>query len=124
MSELDRMIEEALDAEDRAILDKYGEQELLGQVGGLFRGKLGWWIALTSFVQIALFAGAVYAAIQFVRVDDLTHMIRWGGLSAFLMSAVAVIKLMFFMRMQTNDILREVKRVELQLARLQGKQAV
>jgi hypothetical protein len=37
------------------------------------------------------------------------------------MMAVGIIKLMLFARMQTNDILREVKRVELQIARLQAR---
>jgi hypothetical protein len=121
MSELDRLIEEALDAEDRAILEKYGEQGLFTQMGGLFRGKTAWWTLMVTVVQIALFVGAVGAAVQFMRVEDPAGMLRWGGLAGLLMMAVGIIKLMLFARMQTNDILREVKRVELQIARLQAR---
>ena len=38
MTDLDRMIEEALDREDRSILQQYGEQGMFAQVGGLFQG--------------------------------------------------------------------------------------
>ncbi len=117
MSRLDRLIEDALDAEDRAIFAQYGEQGLFGQVGGLFTGRLGWVNAVQAVTQIALFAGAVYAAAKFVGVDDLPQMIRWGALAGLLMLAVSVIKLMQWQQIQANRIIREVKRVELQLAR-------
>lgn len=117
MSKLDQMIEEALDTEDRALFANYGEEGLFSQIGGLFTGRLGWVNALTAVAQIALFAGALYAASRFVTVDHLAAMIRWGALAGFLMMAVAVIKLLQWEQIQANRIIREVKRVELQLAR-------
>ncbi len=117
MSKLDRMIEDALGAEDRAILSDYGEQGLLGQVGGLFAVKLGWWNALTVLMQVLLFAGAFYAATQFMATDELAAMMRWGALSGLLMLAVSVIKLMHWEEMQTNRVIRELKRLQLQIAR-------
>lgn len=117
MSKLDQMIEEALGAEDRALLSRFGEQGLIGEVGGLFSGKMGWWVALTSVVQVLLFAGAVYAAVQCLTLSDPVAMLRWGlaVLAAFM--AISVIKIMHWQQMQANRVIREVKRLQLQLAR-------
>ena len=117
MSKLDRMIEEALDAEDRAILSQYGEKGLFGEVGELFTGKMAPWNMIHFVVQIALFIGALYAGRLFFTVDDLVPMIRWGMLTLGLFIAMGVIKMMQWEQVQANRVIREVKRVELQLAR-------
>jgi len=117
MSKLDRMIEDALGAEDRAVLSRFGEQGLFGEFGGLFTGKLSWWVALTMLVQIALFAGGLYAAAQFLTLDDPVMVVRWGIVAAVWFMAMAVIKLMHWQLMQANRVIREVKRLELQMAR-------
>ncbi len=117
MSKLDRMIEEALGEEDRAVLSRFGEQGLLGEVGGLFSGKMGWWVALTMLVQVALFAAGLYAAAKFLTLDDPVLVVRWGFAASFLFMAMSVIKLMHWQQMQANRVIREIKRLELQLAR-------
>ena len=45
----------------------------------------------------------------------------WGGGFMFCMMAVSMLKLWFWMEMQTNSVLREVKRVELQVSRLASR---
>lgn len=117
MSKLDRMIEEALGAEDRAVLSRFGEQGLLGETAALFSGKMGWWVVLTTAVQVALFAAGVYAAAQFLTLTDPVMVVRWGIAAAVWFTAMGVIKLMHWQQMQANRIIREVKRLELQLAR-------
>ena len=117
MSKLDKVIEEALSVEDRAVLSRFGEQSLLGEVGGLFAGKLGWWVALTMLVQIALFTAGLYAAAKLLTLDDPVLATRWGIAAAVWFMAMGVIKLMHWQQMQTNRIIREVKRLELQVAR-------
>jgi len=73
---------------------------------------------------LGLFAGGFYAAWMFLTVGETNEVIRWGGISWFLLTGVYLMKLWFWMQMETNRILREVKRVELQLARMQSKQIV
>jgi hypothetical protein len=121
MTDLDRMIEEALDREDRAILQQYGEQGMFAQVGGLFQGKLAFWTALTAIAQIGMFAVAVYAGVQFLNAGDPQAVARWAAVAWLAATGVIVIKTWFWMQMQANRILREVKRVELQIARLHAK---
>jgi hypothetical protein len=114
------MIEEALGAEDRAVLSRFGEQGLFGEAAALFSGKMGWWIALTTLVQIALFAAALYAAAQFLTLDDPVLVMRWGIAAAVWFMAMGVIKVMHWQQMQSNRVIREIKRLELQIARAKG----
>lgn len=117
MNKLDRMIEEALDAEDRAVLAEYGERGMFDEIAGLFSGKFGPWNILTAIIQVIMFAGALYAGRQFLAVEDLAVMVRWGALAGLLFAAMSTIKLMQWQQVQANRVIREVKRVELQLAR-------
>lgn len=117
MSKLDRLIEDALNEEDRALFAKFGEQGLFAEFGDLFRGRLGFVNAASAAAQIALFAGALFAGREFLSADDVAAMLRWGALFGGLFLAMSVIKLMHWMQIQANRVLREVKRVELQLAR-------
>jgi hypothetical protein len=111
------MIEESLKAEDRALYAAHGEEGMFGQFGGLFRGKLAFANIASAAAQIAMFFGALYAARQFLAADDVAALLRWGALVAMLFAAMSVIKLMHWSQMQANRVIREIKRVELLLAR-------
>lgn len=117
MSKLDKLIEESLETEDRALFAQYGEQGMLGMVGDLFAGKARWWVVLTIIVQIALFAAALYAAVKFFNADDPLIAIRWGVVASVWFMAMSVIKIMHWQQVQANRVIREVKRLELQIAR-------
>ena len=117
MSKLDKLIEESLEAEDRALFAQYGEKGIFGEVGELFTGKARWWVVLTIIVQLALFAAALYAAAQFLAAADPVIAIRWGVVASVWFMAMGIIKIMHWQQMQANRVIREVKRVELQLAR-------
>lgn len=117
MNKLDRMIEDALDAEDRAILAEFPERGMFGDIAGLFTGKYGLINLVTVAVQLIAFAGALYAGREFLSAADIASMLRWGALFAVLFSAMSVIKLMQWQQVQANRVIREVKRVELQIAR-------
>jgi len=121
MTDLDKQIQEALDAEDRALFDELGEQGLLGQFASVFKGKMGWVSAASVLVGTILTAASFYAAWNFFTIPDADAKLGWGALAWFLMTMVAFMKVWFWMRMESNRVLREIKRVELQLARLQLK---
>ncbi|MEQ1929997.1 MAG: DUF6768 family protein [Parvularculaceae bacterium] len=117
MSKLDKLIEDALTTEDRAVLSQFDERGMLGDVASLFGGKYGPWNMLTMVIQIVAFAGALYAGRQFLAIDDVAAMARWGALTAMLFAVMSFIKLMHWQQVQANRVIREVKRVELQLAK-------
>ena len=123
MDDLDRKIEEALNAEDRALLDAFGEQSVLGQWAGVYAGKLGGLAIFATVITFALFFAAVYCGWKFFSAEAAIGAARWGAGAVMLMVMVGFLKLWFWMRMESNRILREVKRLELQLARIRGKEA-
>ena len=120
MDDLDRKIEEALSAEDRELMGRFGEQGLFGQLGGLFQGKLGWLSVVTVVVATVMFVIGAWAAWKFYMADDVVVMLKWAGLAWLGLTTQIMIKIWSWMRMETNRLLREVKRLELQIARSQS----
>ncbi len=118
IDDLDDKIREALGEEDRALMAHFEEQGLMGQLGGLFKGKLAWLSVATLFIGAILTIIAVYAAWKFIIADDVLSMLRWGGLAWIAGTSQMMIKLWSWMRMETNRTLREIKRLELQIVRM------
>jgi len=121
MDDLDRKIEEALSAEDRAILEKFGEQGVFGQWFGVYGGAMGRLAVLATVVTFALFLAAVYCGWRFFAAAEALDAVHWGAGTALLMMAVGYLKLWFWLRMESNRVLREVKRLELQIARANAR---
>jgi uncharacterized protein DUF6768 len=121
MNDLDREIQQALDAEERELFEQLGEQGIFTQWFSVYRGKQAWIAIVSTFVMFILFGGAVYAGWNFFQSSSGVEAAQWGAAVWFLMTMVGFLKLWFWMRMESNRVLREVKRVELQIARLQPK---
>ena len=124
MTDLDTQIKEALDAEDRALYDSFGEEGLIAQAFGVYRGKFLWIAMIASMVMVIMTVGAFYAIWMFVQAGEGAAALRWGGIAWILMTMVGFMKVWFWMRMESNRVIREIKRVELQVAQLQSKQIV
>ncbi|MXP47625.1 hypothetical protein GRI43_09560 [Altererythrobacter luteolus] len=115
---LEMMIDEALNAEERDLLRSVGaEPGYLKQVWGVFGGEIGWVSWLLMLFQILMFAASVYAAIRFFNAADTLEALRWGLPSATLLILAAQTKMLMWPTLQANRVIREVKRLELQLAR-------
>ncbi|MEZ6030189.1 MAG: DUF6768 family protein [Hyphomonadaceae bacterium] len=119
MSELDRMIEATLNEEDRAFLARLNsEPGYFSQVGGLLSGPLAWINVLLMIVQAVMFFAGVWCAWEFFNATDVIMSQRWGLCAATLMILAAQLKLAtLWPSLQANRVLREIKRLELQLAR-------
>ena len=116
MRDLDEMIEETLSEEERALLRRLGEEPgAFGMALGLFRGRTGWVNAVLMTVQGIAFVAGVYAAWMFFEAADPVTQLRWGLPAAVLLILSAMIKLAMWPEMHANRVLREVKRLELQL---------
>ncbi len=119
--EIDEMIRQALSEEEAKFYDDLGEQSVPEMVGGLFKGKNRWFTILTFVIQPIMFGLAVYCAIKFFNTEDLRTMMIWGlGIIVSLLSST-MLKVFLWMQMDKNAIIREVKRLELQVAMLNGK---
>ena len=117
--DLDRMIDEALNAEERELLSVIGDEPgYFKQVFGLFGGPLGWITWLMMIIQSIMFIAAVWMAVHFFNAADTLEALHWGLPSAVLLIMSGMMKLITaWPSLQANRVIREVKRLELQLAR-------
>ena len=119
--EIDQIIKESLTQEEAKFYDELEEQNLLNQLGDLFKTKMGWLIVIMNIVILVMFVLSIYCVVQFFNTDITNELIMWVGAFFTSWSAVAMIKLFVWLQMDKNAILREVKRLELQVAALAGK---
>jgi hypothetical protein len=119
MNDLDQAIRQSLSAEDAALLDRLGaDQALHRQVLETFEGRLRWFNVAGWIAGFVLFAVACVLTWRFVHAPDLGEMLRWGAAAALAFAGLGLIKVWFWLEIQKNAIVREVKRLELQVAGL------
>lgn len=115
--DLDKMIDEALGEEERALLRSIGEEPgFFAQAFGMFAGPAAWVNLLLAVVQAVFFVAGVWAAINFFAADDALTALRWGLPGAVLLLTGLVIKMSMMPTLQSNRVIRELKRIELQIA--------
>jgi hypothetical protein len=117
MQDIDKLIDEALGAEEADLMRRIGGRPgLTEQAFGLFGGGTGM-VGLVMAVQLALAGGGVWAGWRFFQASDPVTQLRWGLPSAVLVLMALIVKAALGPTMLNNRILRELKRIELQLAR-------
>lgn len=118
MKDVDAMIGEALDAEERALLRAIGEEPgYFTQLFGIFEGRTGWVNAVMMLAQAMVFIAGAWMAWRFYAATEVLEALRWGLPAAVLLIMSLMIKLALWPSLQTNRVIRELKLVELQLAR-------
>ncbi|MEA1943149.1 MAG: DUF6768 family protein [Pseudomonadota bacterium] len=116
--DLDALIAEALDADDRELLAEVGDEPgYFSQARGLFRGRLAWVMWLAYVMNIIGGMVAVWAAWQMFQTTDPVMTVRWAVLILVSFGIVLFMKNGLGLQMMTNRTLREIKRLELQIAR-------
>ena len=119
MESIDERIQNALSSEDQAFLARMeADGSLYSDIAATFRGRTRWVNALGWFTAFALFAIAVACGWQFITQTDPRSMQLWGAGTILSFLGLGLIKLWFWMELQKVAIVREIKRVELQLASL------
>lgn len=122
MRDLDNMIDEVLDAEERKLLRSIGEEPgFFSQAFGIFSGATAWVSVLLMVVQGVVFVAGVWAAWNFFQAQDVLLALRWGLPAAVLLLMSLIIKMGMWPTLQTNRVIREMKRLELQVARTSQK---
>ena len=121
MEEIDKLIKDTLSQEEAKFYDALDEQNIFEMLFGLFKGKNAWINILLNIMIVVFFACLIYCGIQFFNSDTTNELIKWGlGCVTFLMS-ISMLKLYAWMQMDKYAILREMKRLELQVMSLSGK---
>ena len=122
MNELDKKIREALRAEDAELVDEFdNEPSMFEMLFETFRGKHRWLVFLSIFWTFVFMVLAVLSVIQFFRAEETRDLLMWAAASALFLSGVSMMKVWFWMELNKNAVTREIKRLELQIARLAGR---
>ena len=122
MTNIDDTIRAALRAEDRELFEEFGgEQSLFDMVIEGFRGRRRWIMFGMCFNILVFTVLAVLAAIQFFRADTTREMIAWSTGFLFCCLGTLMMKLWWWAQMDKNSLTREIKRLELQIARLAAR---
>lgn len=119
--EIDKIIHEALSKEEAEFYDQLGDQNLLEMSLGVFQGKNKVIYIIVTLMALVWFAGFVYCAIKFYHAESTRDMVMYAGIGIWCIISVTAIKLWHWMQMNTNRILREMKRLELQIAAVAEK---
>jgi len=118
MTSIDDRIKDALNAQDREMMGRLDEQGPIGQFTGLFKGKAAGLTIIVIIASLFFVVIGFYAAWRAYSTTEIHSVLMWGGLAWFFLMAQMMVKMWSWMRMETNRTIREIKRVELQLARL------
>jgi hypothetical protein len=115
MSELDRKILDVLGPAEAKLL---GEPPLWSQVVDVFRGRKRWVHWLVAVSGVAFTVLMVVSVVRFFQAEDVKELIAWASGFGLSLIAVFACRLWFWLELHTNAVAREVKQVQLQLARL------
>lgn len=117
MTNLDRTIRDALSKEDAEFLAGFEDKNPFDEALGTFRGRWGLMNVFAAVVTFGVFGLLVYCAWNALTVSDVRATVIWSAGAIWAAIAVAMLKMYFWMEMNKNVVLREVKRLELQIAR-------
>jgi hypothetical protein len=118
MRDVDQMIDDALDAEERELLRSIGEEPgFIERTLGMADQRVLWVVALMMVIQGVVFLAGAWSAWKFFDATDVVTQLRWGLPSAVLLLMSLMIKLSVPPAIWTKRLMRELKRIELQIAR-------
>lgn len=122
MTPIDDRIRGALDEDDRAFLDSLDDRRgIFRQIGDSWNGPLGGWARFAFAIAIAIGLGLAYALFRAVTANSTDAMLGWGLITLGLLIMQGFLKEWMFARLNLLMVLRELKRVQLQLAELRER---
>ncbi len=121
MEDIDKIIKETLTEEEAKFYDQLDEQNVLQMVGGLFQGKNKWIMYMMNIMTLVFFGLFIYCLVEFFKVEDTRSLLKWGFGGMIFLFGVSMLKVYAWMQMDKNALIREIKRLELQVSSLSGK---
>ncbi|MFC4721829.1 DUF6768 family protein [Geojedonia litorea] len=121
MEDIDQLIKDTLTKEEAKFYDELEEQNVFEMLVGLFRGKNKWIIILMNVVTLIFFGLFVYCTVQFLDTEVTNELIKWGIGGFVCLMTVSMLKIFAWMQMDKNALIREMKRLELQVSSLSTK---
>ena len=121
MEDIDKLIKETLTEEEAKFYDNLDEQNVLQMVLGLFKGKNKWIMYMMNVMTLVFFGLFIYCIVQFFASEAEADLLKWGFGTIIFIIGVSMLKMFAWLQMDKNAILRELKRLELQISSLTGK---
>jgi hypothetical protein len=94
------------------------ETGLFAMLSRVFTGGLRQWAAYAMFLTLAFLGVTVWCGYHFFTAAAVDDRVFWGLLALAGFHAMSMLKLWFFMEMNRHSVTREVKRIEIALARV------
>ena len=86
-----------------------------------FKGKLKWLSMYVALMILVFFVLGIYCLIEFINAEITRDLLRWGAAMFACLMAVGLLKTWHWMQMDKNSLMREIKRLELQVSLLVKK---
>lgn len=118
---IDELIKEALTKEEAVFYDELEEQTLFAKLAEVHKGKTGWLASIMTIMHVLIFVVFVFCTMRFLNTEVTNELIKWACAGFLCMIFMGMMKLYIWMQMDKNDILRELKRMELQVSALSHK---
>ncbi|MGX1930732.1 DUF6768 family protein [Flagellimonas sp. 2504JD4-2] len=121
MEDIDKLIKETLTQEEAKFYDQLDEQNLFQMLGGLFKGKNSWLAFIMNILIAVVFGLLIYCLIQTFDVENTNDLILWVGAVVLCFLTISMLKIYMWMQIHRNALIREMKRLELQISSLSNK---
>jgi hypothetical protein len=122
MTDIDDAIRAGLDADDRAFLASLDDERgLFRQLGDSLGGPLGGWAKVVFAMTFVLGIMLVASVWQLLTADTTRDQVLWATAAMALVMSTGFLKDWLFSRMNMFTVLREVKRLQVQVAMLESK---
>ncbi len=122
MKNIDQTIKQALEQEDQEWFDSLGEQTPLGQMIDSFKTRNRLMIVVSMVFGLVMTVLAFWFTYRMFQAGDVRTTVLWAAGLFFTVHGISMMKLWYFMELNKNTMIREIKRVELQVARMMAKQ--
>ncbi|MDP3853875.1 DUF6768 family protein [Phenylobacterium sp.] len=120
MTEIDERLRASLSADDEAFLDGLDrERTLFAQLGETFKGPMRNWTIVANVAAIIAAVIGVWCVWRMIEAETTRGLILWAAAGWAAWTVQITVKQWILQRMQMLGILRELKRLELRLARLE-----
>ncbi|WP_440903747.1 DUF6768 family protein [Catenovulum sp. SX2] len=116
---LDEQIKQSLQQEAQQLDAILAQQPgIFGMINNSYRGALRIWLIIASIAGVIATALLLWCGYEFVMAELVIDKIHWGIWFIVSLFIQAMLKLWFFMEMNRNSTVREIKRLELAVERL------
>jgi phosphoglycerol transferase MdoB-like AlkP superfamily enzyme len=120
MTRYDDRMKDALSTDDETFLrDLEDGRGLFTQLGATFTGPMGGWGIYAFIMAFVMFVLLLVSGWNAWQAETVEAVIVWSAVSVSLVIALGLVKLWLFMRMNQMALLRELKKIELRVARIE-----